>query len=117
MFKFVEQLTGDSEKLRRGIAGARELSLARQQDDSSYYYVLQELSNVIAGKDTVMTDGESPSTIPPSSNPVKVLEPGKVTKEADRLMWEASSSLADSRPPSSLCIYDRSGSTSRTWTV
>lgn len=34
-----------------------------------------------------------------------------VTREADRLMWDASSTLGNSRPPATLCIYDRNGST------
>jgi len=34
------------------------------------------------------------------------------SKDLYRLVWEASSTLADSRPPSNLCIYDRSGATS-----
>ena len=33
----------------------------------------------------------------------------KVSREADRLVWEAASILSDSRPPSNFCVYNRSG--------
>lgn len=35
-----------------------------------------------------------------------------VSKDVDRLVWEASTILSDSRPPSSFCVFDRSGAKS-----
>mmetsp|Transcript_46016 Transcript_46016/g.112352 ORF Transcript_46016/g.112352 Transcript_46016/m.112352 type:complete len:956 (+) Transcript_46016:269-3136(+) len=108
--EFLQQLTTSPGSGRR----LSPLSLARKQDDNSYYYVLQELSNIVASKSSgagaAAGSGISGSisqmaSINTNSNTARV------TREADRLMWDASSTLGDSRPPATLCIYDRSGST------
>jgi ankyrin repeat protein len=86
------------------------LSLARQQDDTSFYNLIQELSNIIASKSGTGTgtDGVPVHTQTAMNSNTAT---SNVTREADRLMWEASSTLGDIRPPATLCIYDRSGST------
>lgn len=62
-------------------------------DDTSFNFLLQELANIMAGDQSSQKDF-------------------KVSKDVDRLVWEASSILSDSRPPSSFCVYDRSGAKS-----
>ena len=44
-----------------------------------------------------------------SGNNASVKSDFEVSKETNRLVWEASSVLSDSRPPSNLCVYDQSG--------
>ena len=66
-------------------------SPSRDTDDSSYYYLLQELASIMSG------------------NNASVKSDFEVSKETNRLVWEASSVLSDSRPPSNLCVYDQSG--------
>lgn len=84
------------------------LSAARQQDDSSFYYVLQELSALIASGGT---EANGTGTTAAAAATCGSPDDSQISREADRLMWGASASLGDSRPPSNLCIYDRSGAT------
>ena len=71
------------------------MSAARQEDDTSYYYLLQELTSIANS----------------SSDSKQSPEPVCVSKEANRLVWEASAILSDSRPPNTFIVYDRNGAT------
>lgn len=69
------------------------------QNDASFYHVLRQLSAFISENETETDAMPSPSN--------SDIEPG--SRNVHRLVWEACSTLADSRPPSNLCIYDRFG--------
>lgn len=72
---------------------------------SEFYSVLQQLSVFLSDKDESQAAREYHT--PSVSIPDAVYING--SKDVYRLIWEACSTLADSRPPSNLCIYDRSG--------
>jgi len=79
----------------------------RQQNDSSYYYILHQLWAFLSGEryecDVIKERNEATDVVPINNTPLM---------DAYRLIWDASSMLANSRPPANLCIYDKSGSTS-----
>jgi ankyrin repeat protein len=54
---------------------------------------LQELANIITSKELKSCPNDNVS----------------VSKESDRLVWEASAILSDSRPPSNFCVYNKEG--------
>eukprot|EP00980_Cylindrotheca_fusiformis_P005291 scaffold1136_cov146-Cylindrotheca_fusiformis.AAC.4 len=58
------------------------------------YYLMQELASIIAGEQRLEKDDKS------------------LSNDVNRLVWDASTILSDSRPPSSFCVYDRSGAKS-----
>ncbi|KAG7346676.1 pfs, nacht and ankyrin domain containing protein [Nitzschia inconspicua] len=86
-------------------------SAAKQQNDTSVYYLLQELSKIIAsyGKDVSNSHHHTAFT---TSAPSMAAPPGGVSNEADRYLWDASAKLGDARPPGNLCVYDKNGATS-----
>jgi len=77
-----------------------------QNGNSNFYFIIKQLSFFIAekgqGTEAILNFQKS---ISPKPNFDHGLE------NIHRLIWEACATLADSRPPSNLCIYDRSGST------
>eukprot|EP00429_Kryptoperidinium_foliaceum_P009349 CAMPEP_0176006240 /NCGR_PEP_ID=MMETSP0120_2-20121206/2619_1 /TAXON_ID=160619 /ORGANISM="Kryptoperidinium foliaceum, Strain CCMP 1326" /LENGTH=721 /DNA_ID=CAMNT_0017338971 /DNA_START=62 /DNA_END=2224 /DNA_ORIENTATION=- len=75
-------------------------SLARREDDTSFHFLLEELSKIIAATSGKESSGDAGS-----------LCPVKISKEADRLLWETSSILSDSRPPADLCVFNKEGDT------
>ncbi|CAJ1947699.1 unnamed protein product [Cylindrotheca closterium] len=83
------------------------------EDETSYYRLLQELAYIVEeGVNNVPPESppSSPSASPPPS--VSLKRPSTsvaISKEADRIAWEASTMLSESRPPSGFCVYDRSG--------
>jgi len=80
----------------------------QQNDGSNFYSVLQQLSVFVSEhKSESKATHEFKATS--SSNPYVDFNHG--SKNVHRLIWEACSTLAGSRPPSNLCIYDRSGAT------
>jgi ankyrin repeat protein len=89
--EFLHQLTDSSDRR------LSPLSAARNEDDTSFNYMLQELAAIMSEADM-----KAPPTTKPSFT---------VSKEADRLVWDASSILSDSRPPANFCVYDRAGAT------
>ncbi len=72
-------------------------------NDASFIHVLRQLSAFISDNETE-TDATSSSSTANS-------DVDRSSRNVYRLVWEACSTLADSRPPSNLCIYDRSGAT------
>ena len=71
------------------------------QDDVTFTTLLNQLS-IFAGradKGQAPLDSESKDSI-------------KISTEVDRLLWEASSVLSDSRPSGDFCVHSRSGNTS-----
>lgn len=78
------------------VEGQRGGSLLQRPDDSSFYQLLHGLSHLSSG------DGSGDSILPRY----------KSSKEADRLVWEASSILSDSRPRSNFCVFNKEGATS-----
>lgn len=78
----------------RGIFGARN------EEDSALYQMIHELSGIMAGEHKkASTDGVATCSI-------------KISKEAERLIWETSSILSDSRPSADFCVYNKTGDTS-----
>jgi ankyrin repeat protein len=86
-------------------------SAGKQEDDTSYYHVLQELAKIISPDITCTANSNNTNFCRNFSNN-GTNQNVVVSKEVDRLMWEASSTLGDSRPPANLCIYDKTGATS-----
>lgn len=62
--------------------------------------MLQELSGFLSGAE------KAESTAAAETCPVKI------SREAERLIWETSSALSDSRPPADLCVYTKDGDVS-----
>jgi len=84
--------------------------LTRQQDDdSSHYFILQQLSAFIFGNKYETTDNKRLTTKTTTAAAAATFK--YVSSNTYRVIWEASATLADSRPPANLCIYDKSGST------
>lgn len=73
---------------------------ARNDDDVSLYPLLQELSAFMTGERN-KTFKDAATTCPI-----------KVSKEVERMLWETSSILSDSRPPADFCVYNKAGDTS-----
>jgi len=85
------------------------IATRQQDDDSSHYFILKQLSAFIFGNKYETTDNKRLTT---KATAVAVASTFKyVSRDAYRLIWEASATLADSRPPVNLCIYDKTGST------
>ena len=86
----------------------------QQNDDSSrYYFILQQLSAFISTGNnskyqTTTDNNRSRPTLAAAAAAGNT--GGTVSRDVYRLIWDASASLADSRPPANLCIYDKSGS-------
>jgi hypothetical protein len=74
-------------------------SVARREEDASFYHLLQELSGILGAEE------KKGSVDAASECPVKI------TKEAARLLWEMANILSDSRPPADLCVYNKAGDT------
>jgi ankyrin repeat protein len=92
-------------------------SATKQQNDTSVYYLLQELSTIIASRRAASAKSKTQHGMSATSSfhresTCTAAPPGGVSKEADRLLWEASARFGDSRPPANLCIYDKMGATS-----
>ena len=84
----------------------------KQQDNnngSHYYTVLQQLSAFISGNKHETAHECQTKTTTTTSAPTANFK--HESRDIYRLIWEASATLADSRPPANLCIYDRSGAT------
>jgi len=96
--EFLQQLSYSEPSERQRLS---PVSSARLDDDISYYLLLKELAAIISGNKDYAS-----STSPPEEKEI-------MSKEADRLVWEASSILSDSRPLSTFCVYDASGTTTR----
>ena len=64
------------------------------------YHLLQELSSLIAAEEGKASTDETS------------LCPMKLPREVERLLWETSSILGDSRPPADFCVYNKKGETS-----
>lgn len=73
---------------------------ARKDEDASLNQMLQELSGILTGAE------KSESTSAAATCPVKI------SRDAERLLWETSSALSDSRPPADLCVYTKEGDVS-----
>lgn len=81
----------------------------KEQDDvSNLYSVLHQLSVIISENRNDIKVIHECQTIP---SPAPNADLNREARYIYRLVWEACSTLADSRPPSNLCIYDRSGAT------
>eukprot|EP00531_Pseudo-nitzschia_arenysensis_P006712 CAMPEP_0116146026 /NCGR_PEP_ID=MMETSP0329-20121206/16936_1 /TAXON_ID=697910 /ORGANISM="Pseudo-nitzschia arenysensis, Strain B593" /LENGTH=775 /DNA_ID=CAMNT_0003641729 /DNA_START=94 /DNA_END=2421 /DNA_ORIENTATION=+ len=78
----------------------RSLFSTKENDASDFHYVLEQLSGFI---------NEQNFGTEASSSFVSNSDFHHGPRSVYRLVWEACSALADSRPPSNLCIYDRSG--------
>ncbi|KAL3936401.1 MAG: hypothetical protein SGBAC_008278 [Bacillariaceae sp.] len=82
------------------------------EDETSYYRLLQELAYIVEEgvKNVPVESRSSPSASPPASASLKRPSASvAISKEADRIAWEASTMLSESRPPSGFCVYDGSG--------
>ncbi len=75
-------------------------SAVLNEEDSALYLMLQELSGILAGVNKNL------------STEAAVMCPVKISREAERLIWETSSILSDSRPPADFCVYNKAGETS-----
>ena len=69
------------------------------QDDVNFATLLNELSTFAGKEDTRQASFNFESSI-------------KLSAEVDRLLWEASSVLSDSRPPGDFCVHSKSDNTS-----
>mmetsp|Transcript_52281 Transcript_52281/g.107326 ORF Transcript_52281/g.107326 Transcript_52281/m.107326 type:complete len:787 (-) Transcript_52281:1437-3797(-) len=79
----------------------------KQKNNGSHCHtVLEQLSSFLSENENETVHGfrtakpEKPSA-----------DFNNASKDVNRLIWDASSTLADSRPPANLCIYDRFGAT------
>ena len=84
------------------------LDAKEQNAASDFHAVLQQLS-VFIFENKTETGETREREATPSSTFESDFDHG--LRNVYRLIWEACSTLADSRPPSNLCIYDRSGAT------
>lgn len=80
----------------------------QQSGVSNFYSVLQQLS-VFASENQSENEANHERQVTSILTPLYDFNHG--SRNVYRLIWEACSTLADSRPPSNLCIYDRSGAT------
>jgi len=84
----------------------------QQNDSSNFHTILQQLSDFVSEhkSETEATRDFQQATATSSSTPNNDFN-NYGSRNVYRLIWETCSTLADSRPPSNLCIYDRSGAT------
>jgi len=80
-----------------GSGRSRRDDLTVNQGDFSVANLFKELSNIAISGEKGKASQYLDST-----------EPMKVSKEVDRLLWETSSFLSDSRPPDDFCVYNSS---------
>jgi len=67
-------------------------SAAENEDDTSYYRILQALAAILENRKADNQDQN-------------------ISKEVERLVWEASAGLSDCRPPTNFCVFNREGAT------
>jgi ankyrin repeat protein len=99
--EFLQQLSYQDSPNHNGMS---PLAAAHQEDDTSYYYLLQELA-LITNEDGTHNHNHADAKQQAMEPPVCV------SKESERLLWEASSLLSDSRPANDFLVYDRQGAT------
>lgn len=98
--EFLQHTTGSKSPQR---FSSSKLDAKQQNDASNFCSVLQQLS-AFGTETNSETEASCDLQVPPSTK-------NSDSRNIYRLIWEACSTLADSRPPSNLCIYDRSGAT------
>ena len=88
------------------------LNPKEQNDSSNFHTILQQLSDFVSEhtSETEASRDFQQATATSSSIPNNDFN-NDGSRNVYRLIWEACSTLADSRPPSNLCIYDRYGAT------
>jgi ankyrin repeat protein len=107
-----------SQRMMHNNNKTRQQQQQQQKDDDSshYYFIVQQLSAFIStgnnNRYQTTTDNNRirPTTAAAAAAAAGNTGGGTVSRDVYRLIWDASASLADSRPPANLCIYDKYGS-------
>eukprot|EP00934_Nitzschia_sp_Nitz4_P005629 Nitzschia sp. Nitz4//scaffold88_size82704//37327//39689//NITZ4_005292-RA/size82704-augustus-gene-0.80-mRNA-1//1//CDS//3329559494//5619//frame0 len=89
--EFMQQAADALDSRGFGLFGSRE-----RMDKSSFYGMIHSLTQAISGDLT----SKSLSSSQTHNN---------ISREAERLAWESSSLLSDSRPPSNFCVFNKQG--------